>query len=513
MLKRSSVVIIIILGLVFRGAGGIVYPQNTTNQLLSLMDEQNAGEEQGQVYVGFLSVGEKITDLLKGGLRLFSRETYHVFADALSEYQVSRGESQTRLFTALVAALDLLENSPLPDSSQKFLVTFSDFINNETTPQRISFSAAEARLGEALKTGALTAISVAVKGNSGINSKALNMLAGGEPRNIYSLNLNMNVSGESEKERNQIPLNVQLKDLAKPAFDAGTPVAILFLLDNSASLVLKDREIITAALRPALRVLLDDEKGIEPGSVYIGASPEEAADADEFTAAELPRHLVRFTRPIVFQDHLVTQREYQDLMKTNPSLEWIGDELPVNNVKWIDGVIYCNKKSIADRLTPVYTLRGNEVVRVNWDANGWRLPTNAEWERAARGGTTTPYYTGSSISAGDANFDGRSIGGAFLERPSPAGSYPPNPLGLYQMAGDLWEWVWDIYTPYPDEEETDPTGAVSGKSRVIRGGSWADDARHLRSATRGFRDPNASDKTVGFRIVRKGDVIRREDVK
>ena len=222
----------------------------------------------------------------------------------------------------------------------------------------------------------------------------------------------------------------------------------------------------------------------------------------------------------------VTQKEYREVMGVNPSV-FKGDNLPVENVTWFDAVEYCNKLSQKEGLTPVYTITGRTpaagypitaaTVTANWNNNGYRLPTEAEWEYACRAGTTTRYWSGNDETslAGKANVADltlKEIFGDDLEYwvnirdgfagTSPVGSFSANPWGLYDMHGNVFEWCWDWYGYYANEAQINPRGAVSGVCRVIRGGSWSYDGQYLRSAYRGVDDPDGRDDGLGFRLVR-----------
>jgi formylglycine-generating enzyme required for sulfatase activity len=201
----------------------------------------------------------------------------------------------------------------------------------------------------------------------------------------------------------------------------------------------------------------------------------------------------------------VTQKEYQEIMGTNPS-EFKGDNLPVEQVSWYDAVEYCNKRSQKEGLTPAYTISETNVTW-NRNANGYRLPTEAEWEFACRAGTTTPFSTGNNITTSQANYDGNNpynnnAKGEYREKTTPVGTFAPNPWGLYDMHGNVFEWCYDWYGDYSSGSQTDPVGAVSGAYRVIRGGSWNAYGQLLRSANRNFSTPSVRYYFIGFRLVR-----------
>jgi formylglycine-generating enzyme required for sulfatase activity len=205
----------------------------------------------------------------------------------------------------------------------------------------------------------------------------------------------------------------------------------------------------------------------------------------------------------------VTQREYTALMGNNPS-ESQGDDLPVENVTWFDAVRYCNTRSEHEGLKAAYTIDG-EAVTWNRDADGYRLPTEAEWEYACRAGTTTPFHTGKTITDKQANIynhygynndsSGNAIGG-YQGRTTPVNSFRPNPWGLFDTHGNVGEWCWDWYDEYDAENRTDPAGPATGTYRVTRGGGWNDFPKHVRSAYRSATPPGNGVFNIGFRLAR-----------
>jgi formylglycine-generating enzyme required for sulfatase activity len=175
-------------------------------------------------------------------------------------------------------------------------------------------------------------------------------------------------------------------------------------------------------------------------------------------------------------------------------------------VSWFDAVHYCNWLSAKEGLKMAYAISGESV---SWDrsANGYRLPTEAEWEYACRAGTTTPLSTGTRITTSQANYNGNfpyNYGnrGLFRKATMPVGSFPANAWGFYDMHGNVWEWCWDFYS-YPKEETAvNPAGPDSGTHRVNRGGGWASPGSALRSAARSSDFPETAGDAMGFRLAR-----------
>jgi formylglycine-generating enzyme required for sulfatase activity len=208
----------------------------------------------------------------------------------------------------------------------------------------------------------------------------------------------------------------------------------------------------------------------------------------------------------------VTQAEYEAVMGTNPS-NFSGDNLPVEQVSWYDAIVFCNKLSMRESLTPAYTISGSanpadwgtvptsndstwDAVTVDWNANGYRLPTEAEWEYACRAGTTTAHNTGDTITDNTGWYGGNSG-----NTTHPVGGKSANDWGLYDMHGNVWEWCWDWYGDYSSGAQTDPHGPSAGSFRVYRGGAWQFNAL-LESARRIYVNPSNGYDNLGFRLVR-----------
>jgi formylglycine-generating enzyme required for sulfatase activity len=215
--------------------------------------------------------------------------------------------------------------------------------------------------------------------------------------------------------------------------------------------------------------------------------------------------------------YLVTQAQYEAVMGNNPSYfrtpvapERSTANRPVELVTWYDAVEFCNRLSTQEGLTPVYTITGRTpvtgypikaaTVTADWNTNGYRLPTEAQWEYACRAGTSTAYNTGNTISDGTGWYYPYSD-----NRTHSVGQKPANAWGLYDMHGNVMEWCWDWFDDgyYSISPAQDPTGAVSGEKRVNRGGVFASPASGLRSALRNYTYPYYDDfPMVGIRLVR-----------
>lgn len=196
-------------------------------------------------------------------------------------------------------------------------------------------------------------------------------------------------------------------------------------------------------------------------------------------------------------------KEYTKENKLNmpplPNWGW-QNNYPMNNVTWYEVISYCNWLSKKENLSPVYTMKGPNVI-CDFTKNGFRLPTEAEWEYAAKGGKKAKEtrYSGSNnpnqIAWHKANSNGT---------PHTVGTKLPNELGLYDMSGNVWEWCWDWYNKdyYAIEENKNPKVPIMGERKSVRGGSWDSKLNYMRPANRISTYPNKTHEFYGFRVAR-----------
>ncbi|MDR2735006.1 MAG: formylglycine-generating enzyme family protein [Spirochaetota bacterium] len=230
---------------------------------------------------------------------------------------------------------------------------------------------------------------------------------------------------------------------------------------------------------------------------------------------------VTLTKDFLMGKYEVTQELYKQVMGSNPSSFTTGvasgevqAKRPVERVRWYETLVFCNKLSMAENLTPVYTIGSStdpstwgEVpasdnaawngVDANWNANGYRLPTEAEWEYACRAGTTTVYNPGDTWDDDWGWYSGNSG-----SKTHEVGKKTANAWDVHDMHGNVWEWVWDWYGALGTSAVSDPTGSALGSDRVERGGSWSNNAEHLTSAYRHFNYPYSGFNSLGFRLAR-----------
>jgi formylglycine-generating enzyme required for sulfatase activity len=216
-------------------------------------------------------------------------------------------------------------------------------------------------------------------------------------------------------------------------------------------------------------------------------------------------------------EHEITGEEYVAVMGgTDPSSFSSLTDNPVETVNWYAALVFCNKLSILEELAPVYKIGGStnptdwgtvptsnnaawNAVEAEWSANGYRLPTEAEWQFAARGGNSTHNYTyAGSNTIGDVAWY---ISSSF-ETTHTVGGKTANELGLFDMSGNVFEWCWDWYAVYPSAAQTDYRGPATGTDRVQRGGSWNNIETYSTVAHRLKNVPYFRISSFGFRVVR-----------
>jgi formylglycine-generating enzyme required for sulfatase activity len=235
---------------------------------------------------------------------------------------------------------------------------------------------------------------------------------------------------------------------------------------------------------------------LTPANFLMG-SPEGQGLPDEHTA-----HRVTLTRPLMIGRYEVTHEEYAAVMGSHPSRN-PKPKGPVENVSWLDAVTFCNALSERNGLKPFYHIDGKEVTVPDWSADGFRLPTEAEWEYACAGRNSGKFGFGNDENAvPDHAWCSENADGAA----HPVGTKAANDWGLHDMQGNVAEWCWDRYADrYPPDEATDPKGPDSGRLRVLRGGDADTDARQLRYARRNAAPPeDAANEFRGFRVARNG---------
>ncbi len=217
---------------------------------------------------------------------------------------------------------------------------------------------------------------------------------------------------------------------------------------------------------------------IRAGTFMMGSLPGSSGSYDE-----LPQHKVNISE--FYMDKFeVSRAAFKEVMGYNPSSFKGCMECPADNVSWEEAQQYCQKV-------------------------GKRLPTEAEWEYACRAGTLTEFHYGNALSSYDANFNGRFpyggvSSGPFRKKVLPPGSYKPNNWGLFDMHGNLSEWCSDWHSPtyYEESKESDPKGPKDGKFKIVRGGNWKSEGKHLRSSNRNSFNPKIKVNTLGFRCVK-----------
>jgi formylglycine-generating enzyme required for sulfatase activity len=277
--------------------------------------------------------------------------------------------------------------------------------------------------------------------------------------------------------------------------------------------------------------------------MFLMGSPEKYTDG---LADEKPQHKVQISRPFYLGIYEVTQADYRAVTGRNPS--WFcaagggkelvagqsTDRFPVESVSWLQAVKFCNALSDKEGVKRFYVVESATVSVPDWSANGYRLPTEAEWEYACRAGSLTRWFFGDDYAADkgrDHAWITNTSGFGELSNPPdlmatfkgdwqkymnelerlgcrthPVGEKRANAYGLYDMHGNIREWCWDWFAAayYQNGAKVDPIGAGAGPTRIYRGGYWASNSWDMRSASRGGW-PGMSDvpsREVGFRLAR-----------
>jgi formylglycine-generating enzyme required for sulfatase activity/thiol-disulfide isomerase/thioredoxin len=246
-------------------------------------------------------------------------------------------------------------------------------------------------------------------------------------------------------------------------------------------------------------------QSICPGTFFMG-SPED----EKGRRSDEKLHKVTISRPFWLGNTEVTQGQWISIMGPTVDIDKkCGNDCPVENLTWYNAVEFVNTLSNKEGFTPCYSVDGWNV-EIAPKCNGYRLPTEAEWEYAARAGTGTPFSTGKCLDSAQANYDGDNPikycpVGTYRGNAVKVGSFPPNVWGLFDMHGNVSEWVWDVYGSYPSEDTKDPAGPKQGilkAYRVTRGGDWYSNAKDCRSAWRQGEDPTFTIRRTGFRVAR-----------
>lgn len=238
---------------------------------------------------------------------------------------------------------------------------------------------------------------------------------------------------------------------------------------------------------------------ITAGKFVRGCTP---GQGDLCHKSERPAHPVTVGHDLWVGRTEVTQALYTAVMGDSPhKFDGCGETCPVETVSWFDAVRLANALSEKEGLEVCYTIEGSTV---EWpkgtDCMGYRLPTEAEWEYAARGGQDLPY--GHTANVDEAGWTVSNAKG----RPHPVGALAPNGYGLYDMVGNVWEWTWDWKGKYKKKPLVDPMGPSSPSKkdprRVLRGGSWVMFTSVATVATRNGHAPDRADTNTGVRLVR-----------
>ena len=250
----------------------------------------------------------------------------------------------------------------------------------------------------------------------------------------------------------------------------------------------------TAPAKPAATAKTDASKQeSDPAASMVRIAGGSFIMGDK-TQVDAPPHEVAVSS-FYMDKYPVTQEQYQKAMGANPS-RWKAARNPVEQVRWSDAVKFCNRRSELENLQPCYDLK---TWKCDFGANGYRLPTEAEWEYACRAGTPTAYFFGDDPSKlGEYAWFEKNSG----RRAQPVGQKLPNAWGLYDICGNVWQWCNDFYKVdyYQEAPHQDPKGPNAGQTKVVRGGAWRFGADTCRSGYRYNENPGYADVCFGYDI-------------
>ena len=229
---------------------------------------------------------------------------------------------------------------------------------------------------------------------------------------------------------------------------------------------------------------------VPAGQFVMGALKRDSLARD----TEKPAHNVDITHVLLVMKYPVTQELYTQLIGQNPS-QFKDPNAPVECISWYDAIAFANALSQANGLQPAYAINGTEV-DWNAEADGWRLPTEAEWEYCARGGAYH-LYAGSDTISSVAWYTENS------NSTSPVGQKQANGFGIHDMSGNVLEWCWDRWKrEYRKYAAFDPVGPDRGSTRIVRGGGWNNSASLMRLSARNSLKPGIRFNGLGCRLVR-----------
>ncbi|MDR1418934.1 MAG: formylglycine-generating enzyme family protein [Treponema sp.] len=453
------------------------------------------GQSKG-VYIGFMVFSGYLFDIIPGmnietekagSFALFTGEKYEALQSILKERYLGekRRGSETKLIKAAEKSLDIISSAPFPEQpSSRTIVFLTDGEEEEN-----------GRAGRQIEDGLhslkkkilaleeaeppLRSIAVEVRpSQTGYSEnpkrkgfKELLTLAGGREENLFRLNDFDDPGSE---------LSRTFREIARRAEEQEKPAALYFVLDISLSLL--DRHQIKESVAGSVMKAIAALFGVPAQEGFVYVAPGTFHMGSDTDASEAPKHEVTLGG-FYLLDHEVTVGEWRAVMGGH---EDENPDLPITEVSWFDAIEFCNRSSEISGAEKVYTIQNGEVI-MDSSKNGFRLPTEAEWEYAAGPGR-------GNTSKADANFDG--------DAAVPVKSYGKNRAGLYDMAGNVREWVFDYFSAYIPEARNNPSGPAGGAQRVMRGGSYLDRAENLRPAFRAYEPPGYRDEHVGFRTAR-----------